>query len=122
MPKRRKYRECVRVENQPDCQATTCPGKLDDTENKLGRNTKGTGEEGRLTNLAIWNAPLIWLIKFYQRYITHLLPPSCRFEPSCSHYALQAFQKYPFYKALYFSIRRILKCHPFHKGGFDPLP
>ncbi|HPT72008.1 MAG TPA: membrane protein insertion efficiency factor YidD [Candidatus Cloacimonadota bacterium] len=69
-----------------------------------------------------WNSPLILLIRFYQRYITHMLPPSCRFQPTCSHYALQAFSKYPFFKALYLSVRRILKCHPFHKGGYDPLP
>jgi uncharacterized protein len=63
----------------------------------------------------------IVLIRFYQRYISPLKRPSCRFYPTCSQYSLEAFQKYGFMKGLVLSIRRISKCHPFHSGGHDPL-
>ena len=63
----------------------------------------------------------IALIKFYQRFISPLKRPSCRFYPTCSQYSLEAFQKYGFFKGLVLSIGRISKCHPFHKGGHDPL-
>nr|WP_269471194.1 membrane protein insertion efficiency factor YidD [Peptoniphilus ivorii] len=63
-------------------------------------------------------------IRFYQNYISRyiLVGAHCRFYPTCSQYSYEAFSKYPFLKALYLSIRRILRCHPFHKGGYDPLP
>lgn len=48
--------------------------------------------------------------------------PTCRFTPTCSEYALEALQRYGAIKGSYLSVRRILKCHPFHKGGFDPVP
>lgn len=63
----------------------------------------------------------IYLIKIYQKLISPLLPKTCRFYPTCSEYSLQAFKKYGAIKGLYLSIKRILKCHPFHKGGYDPL-
>jgi uncharacterized protein len=122
MPEREKYRESVGLEDQPDSETSSSEDRLAHDESKHGGNTQRVGKEGAMTGSITWNSPFIWLIRFYQRYITHLLPPSCRFEPSCSHYALQAFRKYPFFKALYLSVRRILKCHPFHKGGYDPLP
>ncbi|MCB5250926.1 MAG: membrane protein insertion efficiency factor YidD [Candidatus Cloacimonadales bacterium] len=68
------------------------------------------------------NYPFYYLIRFYQKYISSIIPPSCRFTPTCSEYSLQAFKKYPLHKALFLSIKRILKCHPFHPGGDDPLP
>ena len=61
------------------------------------------------------------LIRFYQRFISPLKRPSCRFYPTCSQYSLEAFQKYGFWKGLILTIRRVGKCHPFHKGGHDPL-
>jgi putative membrane protein insertion efficiency factor len=64
---------------------------------------------------------LIFLIKIYRKYISPLLGPSCRFVPTCSQYALEAVEKYGFFKGGYLSIKRILKCHPFHPGGYDPL-
>ncbi|MBT3583407.1 MAG: membrane protein insertion efficiency factor YidD [Halobacteriovoraceae bacterium] len=63
-----------------------------------------------------------FLIRLYQVLISPWLGPRCRFEPSCSHYAHQSFQHYPSPKALWYSIVRISKCHPFHPGGHDPLP
>lgn len=64
---------------------------------------------------------LIFLIRFYQLCISPLFPPTCRFYPTCSTYALQAIKKYGTLKGGYFAIKRILKCHPFHPGGYDPL-
>jgi len=64
----------------------------------------------------------LMLIKFYQKVISPLKPPTCRFAPTCSHYAHQAIVKHGAIKGSYLAIRRILKCHPFHPGGFDPVP
>jgi putative membrane protein insertion efficiency factor len=63
----------------------------------------------------------IFLIDIYRKYISPLKKPTCRFYPTCSEYAKEAFIKYGAIKGLYLSIKRLLKCHPFHKGGFDPL-
>jgi len=65
----------------------------------------------------------ILIIRFYQNYISKyiLLGSHCRFYPTCSQYSLEAYQKYGFLKGTYLTIRRILRCHPFNKGGYDPL-
>ncbi|MCA9740878.1 MAG: membrane protein insertion efficiency factor YidD [Deferribacteres bacterium] len=63
----------------------------------------------------------IFLITSYQRVISPLFPPSCRFYPSCSAYAKEAIEKYGALKGSYLAIKRILKCHPFHPGGYDPV-
>ncbi len=65
---------------------------------------------------------LLWLIKLYQNTLSRALPPSCRFTPSCSHYGYEAIQKYGAVKGSYLAIRRILRCHPFNPGGYDPVP
>ena len=62
------------------------------------------------------------LIRFYQRFISPSFPRTCRFTPTCSQYAYEAVTKYGPFKGVYLSIRRILKCHPFHDGGYDPVP
>ncbi|MFA7057086.1 MAG: membrane protein insertion efficiency factor YidD [Candidatus Cloacimonadales bacterium] len=67
------------------------------------------------------NLLFIFNIRLYKIYISPLFPAACRFTPTCSTYATQAFRKYSFFYALYLSIRRILKCHPYHPGGYDPL-
>lgn len=65
---------------------------------------------------------LITLIKFYRKAISpYKKAPSCRFVPTCSEYAIQAIEKYGAIKGTYKAARRILKCHPFHEGGYDPL-
>lgn len=64
----------------------------------------------------------LWLIRFYQRCISPALPPSCRFTPTCSEYAYQAIARHGAIKGGCLAIRRILKCHPFHPGGYDPVP
>ena len=72
--------------------------------------------------MSIVNKIMILAIQFYKKFISPLFPPTCRFQPTCSEYANQAFRKYKFLKAMKLSILRILKCHPFHPGGDDPLP
>ncbi|MFZ2914273.1 MAG: membrane protein insertion efficiency factor YidD [Rectinemataceae bacterium] len=66
--------------------------------------------------------PFLILIKLYQLLISPLFPPSCRFVPTCSAYAYEAVSKYGPFKGILLAARRILKCHPFHPGGFDPVP
>lgn len=65
---------------------------------------------------------LMLLIRFYQKAISPLTPPSCRFYPTCSHYGLEAIEKHGALKGSWLAVRRISKCHPFHEGGFDPVP
>ena len=62
------------------------------------------------------------LIKGYRYWISPFLPASCRFYPSCSQYALESYQKLGFCRASYLSLRRLLKCNPFHPGGVDVVP
>ncbi len=64
---------------------------------------------------------LIGVVKLYRKYISPLKKPCCRFYPTCSQYAIQALEKYGALKGSYLSIKRILKCHPLNKGGYDPL-
>ena len=65
---------------------------------------------------------LLWLIRFYRVSISPLHPACCRFTPTCSQYAMEAVEKYGAVKGGYLAVRRILRCHPFHKGGYDPVP
>ncbi|HEY3290609.1 MAG TPA: membrane protein insertion efficiency factor YidD [Anaerolineae bacterium] len=65
---------------------------------------------------------LVGLIRFYQMTISRALPPSCRFYPSCSEYTLQAITRYGVFKGGWLGVKRILRCHPFNPGGYDPVP
>ncbi|MDD3095433.1 MAG: membrane protein insertion efficiency factor YidD [Candidatus Neomarinimicrobiota bacterium] len=65
---------------------------------------------------------LLALIRFYQRAISPYKPRSCRFYPSCSHYSYDALQEHGVFKGSLLGLRRILKCHPLHPGGYDPVP
>jgi hypothetical protein len=65
---------------------------------------------------------LATLIRGYQRFVSPALPPSCRFHPSCSQYALEAVTRYGALKGGWLAARRLARCHPFHPGGFDPVP
>jgi putative membrane protein insertion efficiency factor len=62
------------------------------------------------------------LIRFYQRCISPLCPAKCRFYPTCSAYAFTAIERFGFFRGGWLALRRILKCHPFHPGGADPVP
>ena len=64
---------------------------------------------------------MLGIIAFYQKYISPLKKPCCRFYPTCSEYSRQAIEKYGAFRGGYLAAKRILKCHPFHKGGYDPL-
>lgn len=65
---------------------------------------------------------LVGCIKAYQRLLSPLLGQHCRFSPTCSQYAVDAFKKHSFFYALLLTIKRILRCHPWHPGGHDPIP
>ena len=65
---------------------------------------------------------MLGMIRFYRRFISPMFPPCCRFTPTCSAYALEAIQKYGALKGGYLAVRRILRCNPFHPGGYDPAP
>jgi putative membrane protein insertion efficiency factor len=66
--------------------------------------------------------PFIFLIRIYQKVISPSLPPSCRYTPTCSQYAIEALQKHMIFYALYLIIKRILSCHPWGGQGYDPVP
>ena len=66
--------------------------------------------------------PFILAIWFYKVAISPLLPPSCRFYPTCSEYAVDALKKHGVFKGLYLTFRRIIRCNPFCDGGYDPVP
>ena len=63
----------------------------------------------------------VFLIKLYQKFVSPLFLPSCRFNPSCSEYAVQAYTKYGIFRGTIKSVWRILRCNPFNNGGFDPV-
>jgi putative membrane protein insertion efficiency factor len=62
------------------------------------------------------------LIRGYQVIVSPILPPACRFSPTCSQYAIEAIAKYGVIRGIVMGMRRLLKCHPFHHGGYDPVP
>lgn len=65
---------------------------------------------------------MLFLIRLYRRYISPMLGPHCRYTPTCSQYAIEAIEKYGALKGGWLAFRRILRCHPFHPGGYDPVP
>lgn len=66
--------------------------------------------------------PFILLIQVYKKIISPSLPPACRYTPTCSSYALEAFQKHSIHIAFYLTIKRVLSCHPWGGQGYDPVP
>ena len=74
----------------------------------------------RLSELLTWL--LILPIRFYQRCISPLTPPSCRFTPTCSQYAVEALRKYGPIKGSWLALKRLLRCHPWGGSGYDPVP
>lgn len=65
---------------------------------------------------------LIWIIKGYRLFVSPLFPPTCRFQPTCSMYAIQAIARFGVLRGGWMATLRILRCHPFHPGGYDPVP
>ncbi len=66
--------------------------------------------------------PLLWLIRFYRKHISPNTPPSCKFTPTCSQYGLEAIERFGALKGGAMTLWRILRCNPFSKGGYDPVP
>ena len=66
--------------------------------------------------------PFVFLVKAYQNIISPLFPPTCRYTPTCSEYAIQSLKKYGLVKGVYLSIKRIVNCHPWGGSGYDPIP
>jgi len=73
-----------------------------------------------LRKLVLWIA--LKLIRFYQLAISPYFRPCCRYVPTCSSYTYEALQKYGIFRGGFMSLKRLLRCHPFHTGGYDPLP
>ncbi len=76
-------------------------------------------EEGSASLLAL---PAIFFVVLYQRLLSPLLPPSCRYRPTCSQYTLIALRRYGLIRGGWLGLRRIMRCHPFRSGGYDPVP
>ncbi|RTZ93483.1 MAG: membrane protein insertion efficiency factor YidD [Deltaproteobacteria bacterium] len=64
----------------------------------------------------------IWGLTFYHHLVSPFLPPACRYTPTCSQYAIEAIQRHGLLHGGYLAVRRVLRCHPFHPGGYDPVP
>jgi uncharacterized protein len=101
----------------PDGRGSTQPlGGVEPRASASGQDSQsGTG----LNHLA--QELIIAILRFYKRWISPLLPSACRFHPTCSEYAMEAIQRYGVLRGVGLAALRLLKCHPFHKGGFDPV-
>ena len=71
---------------------------------------------------AVMKRLLLLLVQLYRSYISPLTPPHCRYYPTCSAYAMEAIERYGAWRGGWMALRRILRCHPFHAGGYDPVP
>lgn len=76
----------------------------------------------KLTPGSLLALPLVALVKIYQYAISPMLGSRCRFEPSCSRYTVEALQRHGAFKGIWLAARRIGRCHPWHPGGYDPVP
>lgn len=75
-----------------------------------------------MTEIGLGARVILWIIRLYQKLVSPALPPSCRFAPSCSEYARQAVEKHGVLRGLWLGLGRLLRCHPFRPGGYDPVP
>jgi len=95
-----------------------------DTRQSAAKHSFGIyrGISSEQTLSSFFKRVMVGFIKAYRYWLSPFLPASCRFYPSCSAYALESYQRLGFWKGTYLSLRRILKCNPFHPGGVDPVP
>jgi len=70
----------------------------------------------------MFKTALVAILRFYRAFISPLFPPTCRFYPSCSEYAMEAVERFGFLQGGWFALKRVLRCHPLHPGGYDPVP
>ncbi len=92
---------------------------------RCGKRDEVPSQESQSTSKRSIISPagiMILFVQFYRKFISPLKPACCRFEPTCSQYSILAFQKHGLFKGLFLTIWRILRCQPFSKGGFDPVP
>ncbi|MBE6355790.1 MAG: membrane protein insertion efficiency factor YidD [Lentisphaerae bacterium] len=87
---------------------------------RVERNSEKTA--GHALGSSFGSRIMIFMIRIYQRTISPYLPDQCRFEPTCSHYAVEAFRKRGFWAGSLLTAWRLLRCQPFCKGGYDPVP
>lgn len=64
----------------------------------------------------------LWALRWYKRAVSPLLPPACRYTPTCSEYAAEAIERHGLARGTFLAVRRVLSCHPFARGGYDPVP
>lgn len=65
---------------------------------------------------------VLWALRWYKRAVSPLLPPACRYTPTCSEYAAEAIERHGLARGTFLAVRRVLSCHPFARGGYDPVP
>ena len=88
----------------------------------MSQNFKETARTVYKTILKLLAFPFILIIKMYQLLISPILPANCRYQPTCSHYAVEALKKYGIFKGGWLAIKRISRCHPWGSSGYDPVP
>jgi putative membrane protein insertion efficiency factor len=77
---------------------------------------RGPAARGRAAETALW------LLRWYKRAVSPLMPPACRYTPTCSEYAMEAIERHGLGRGSLLAVRRVLSCHPFARGGYDPVP
>ena len=96
-----------------------------DLECDLAMTPDASDDDKALAKTSTWN-PLAWfaifMVRLYQQILSPLLPPSCRYRPTCSQYTLIALRRYGLIKGGWLGLKRISRCHPFRSGGYDPVP
>lgn len=65
---------------------------------------------------------MLWLLRWYKRAVSPLMPPACRYTPTCSEYAMEAIERHGLGRGAFLALRRVASCHPFARGGYDPVP
>jgi putative membrane protein insertion efficiency factor len=86
------------------------------------QNSQPANKSSALNWRSIASLPFIVIIRFYQLVVSPWLGPKCRYQPTCSHYALEAFKKYGPFKGFWLALKRISRCHPWGGSGWDPVP